>query len=236
VGTLQLSSPNPLTIMSLRLNLWLLVSAAVTVVPLNTYYYTVDVKLPQSDGSGNAVIYGTAYSPFSSIIASCSYTFNLISSPPINQPIIINNISTTAIALGYLADLSFNIKFSIARPNIIASSEIDIQFVNAVTTSATTCSLWSPQNYIFLQEIIVASGVRLKPLALDTLLSYSTYLITCKDIVLQQNAISLSAQWIDGANILQKSSITPFTLSLPTSTSIPGTLISKNYNTLGYES
>lgn len=151
MGTLQLSSPDPMTIMSLKVNIWLLVSGAVTVVPLNTYYYTVDVKLPQADSLGNAVTYGTVYSPFSSTIASCSYTFNLINSAATNQPIIINNISATAVALSYLADLSFNIKFSIARPDIISSSEIDIQFVNALTTSTTTCSLWSPQNYIFLQ-------------------------------------------------------------------------------------
>lgn len=122
VGTLQLSSPDPLTIMSLRISIWLLVNGVATVVPLNTYYYTIDVKLPQSDGSGNAVVYGSSYTPFSSIAASCSYTFNLISSTATNQPIIINNISATAISLGYLADLSFTAKFSIARLNLIFSS------------------------------------------------------------------------------------------------------------------
>lgn len=234
MGTLQLSSAEPLTIMSLNINLWLLVNGVITVVPLSTYYYTVDVKLPQTDHLGKAVPYGTAYSPFSSTTTSCSYTFNLINSFATNQPIVLNNISATAIALSYLTDLSFNIKFSIARPDIISSSEIDIQFGNAITTSTTTCSVWSPQDYIFLEEIIVVSGVRLKPLALDTPISSTIYLITCKNIILQQNAISLSAQWIDGANILQESPITPFTFNLPTSTSISGSLVSKNYNTLGY--
>jgi hypothetical protein len=121
------------------------------VVPLSTYYYSISVRLPQTDGLGNPAIYGASYSPYFSEAAACSNNLNLISAAALNQPIIISNVTSNAIALGYLADISFTIKFSLTRADILSSSEIDIQFSNAVTTSTTTCSQWTPQNYIFLQ-------------------------------------------------------------------------------------
>jgi hypothetical protein len=82
---------------------------------------------------------------------------------------------------------------------------------------------------------VVGSGVRLKPLAYDTPLSSTTYLIECRNLIVQQNSISISVQWIDGANILQNSA-TSYTLSLPAAGPILGSLISKSFNTLGYDS
>ena len=137
--------------MSLRANVWLTVSGAVSVMALSSYYYSINIRLPQTDSSNNAAILGTLYSPFLSDVATCSSTVSLVNLPALNQPILINDISSTAISLGYLADLSFTVKFSLTRPNIIASSEIDIQFTNALTTPTTTCTLWNPQNYTFLQ-------------------------------------------------------------------------------------
>ncbi len=150
MGTLQLSSVSPLTVMSLRVNVWMSVSGAVSVVALSTYSYSVSMRMPQTDSSGNAAVLGTLYSPFFSDVSACSSTIRLVSIGALNQPILINDVSSTAISLGYLADLSFTVKFSLSRPNILASSEINIQLTNAITTSTTSCALWNPQNYTFL--------------------------------------------------------------------------------------
>lgn len=108
--------------MALQVNLWIAVSGGVSVSPLSTYYYNIVVKLPQTDASGNAAIYGTSYTPYFSDMSSCSNTMNLVNSPSINQPIFIDTITTTAVALGYLSDISFNIKFYLTRTNILSSS------------------------------------------------------------------------------------------------------------------
>lgn len=43
-------------------------------------------------------------------------------------------------------------------------------------------------------------------------------------------------KWIDGVNILQQSNILPFTASFLAPSSLSGTIVSKMYNTLGYDS
>jgi hypothetical protein len=231
-----LSSPTALTIMSLQINVWIIVSGTTSVVPLTAYYYSIDVVLPQTDTLNNAALFGTLYSPYFSSVSSCSNSMNLINTPGLNQPIIITNITATAVAFAFLADLSFNVKFYLTRADILSSSEIDILFTNAVTSSITTCSLWSPQNYVFLEEILTASGVRLKPLAYDTPFTFTAYQITCKNVLIQQNSIGVNVKWLDGANVLQQPSANANITSLPTATSIPGSLLSKNFNSLGYDS
>ena len=83
---------------------------------------------------------------------------------------------------------------------------------------------------------MISNGVRLKPLPYDTAFSLISYVVTCKNVLIQQNSITIAAQWIDGANILQKSTATPYVLNLPLSVTVAGSLFSKNVNTLGFDS
>lgn len=140
------------------------------------------------------------------------------------------------VALNYYTDLTFTVKFSSARPNILITSEIDIIFTNILTTPITTCTLWSPQNYLFSNQIIQTNGVRLIPRLYDTPFTFTIYTVTCINLLPSQNTISVKISWIENANILQQSSITSYTQALRSSTLISGTLISKNYNTVGYNS
>jgi hypothetical protein len=150
-GILQLSSLTLVTITSLQIGVWVSLSGAVTASAFNTYYYTINVQLPQTDASANPSVYGSAYSPFASVASSCSNILNLVNVGSTNQLITISSITSNGVALNYYSDISFNAKFSTSRTDILSSSDIDITFVNAVTSPITSCSLWTPQNYIFIQ-------------------------------------------------------------------------------------
>lgn len=235
IGTLQLSSSTAITITTVQLSLWVAPSAVSTVSPLSTYYYSLSVLLPQTDSSSNPAFYGSLYSPFSSTASSCSNYINLMNVAATNQVIFITPISQNAVSLNYYADLTFNLKFSTARSNILSSSVIELTFANAATSPITSCSAWSPQSFIFVQEILSANTVRLAPLTYDTPFTYTTYDVTCSDLIISQNSVTITAKWIDGANVLQQSAATPFTLALPASTATTATLTSKLFNTLGYD-
>lgn len=236
IGTLQLSSANSITVTSLQVSLWVSPSAVSTVSPLSTYYYSLSMLLPQTDASSNPAFYGSLYSPYTSTASSCSNYINLMNVAATNQVIFITPITSNAVSLNYYADLTFNLKFSTARSNLLSSSAIELTFANSVISSITTCSVWSPQTFIFIQEILSGSTVRLIPLAYDTPFTFITYNVTCSNLIVSQNGVTITAKWWDGANVLQQSAITPFTLALPTSSSSTATLTSKIFNTLGYDS
>jgi len=116
------------------------------------YSYSYKVLLPQTDGTGSIpLFYGVLFSPYSSIISSCSNIFNLMTLSALNQSIAVSNITISGIVLNYLCDISFDVQFSTSRINLMTSSQITIQFTNAVTTSLTSCSIWTPQMFSFLQ-------------------------------------------------------------------------------------
>lgn len=117
-----------------------------------TYFYSYQVLLPQTDGSGTiAAFYGSTFSPFNSLVASCNSIFSLINLAAVNQNILVSNIAVTAVALNYLSDISFNVQFSPSRLNLMTSSQITIKFTNAVTTGLSSCAVWTPQTHPFLQ-------------------------------------------------------------------------------------
>jgi hypothetical protein len=77
--------------------------------------------------------------------------------------------------------------------------------------------------------------VKLKPLAYDAPFTFSSYNITCRNLIVTQNSVTIKVAWIDGANVLQQSVNTPYLLNLATSSTITGSLISKNFNTIGFD-
>lgn len=141
----------PAVITSLQIKILQVISGLVSVSSTLTYYYYVDVLLPQTDSLGNAAIYGVYYTPFNSVIQSCSNYMNLANLPSISQPIVLNNLQINGVTLNYYSDISFNVQFSQSRPNLLPTSKIIISFSNVITTSKSTCSIWKPQNYIYLQ-------------------------------------------------------------------------------------
>lgn len=124
IGILQLSSPTAITVTTIQLSLWVSPSAVSTASPLSTYHYSLSILLPQTDSSSNSAFYGSLYSPFSSTASSCSNYINLMNVAATNQVIFITPITHNAVSLNYYADLTFNLKFSTARSNILASSAI----------------------------------------------------------------------------------------------------------------
>jgi hypothetical protein len=201
-----------------------------------SYFYSYQVLLPQTDGSGTiALFYGSTFSPFSSLVASCSNMFSLINFTAVNQNIVLSNMSVSAVALNYLSDISFNVQFSTSRLNLMTSSQITIKFTNALTTALSSCAVWTPQLFPFLQEIISANSISLKSYQTISSFSSISYNILCTNLVLQQNTPSVQVLWTDGANTLQLS--TPFSAvtNYPVSTSIVEAITSKNYNSLGFD-
>lgn len=123
-GTLLLSSATSITVTTIQLSLWVSPAAVSTASPFSTYSYSLSVLLPQTDSLSNSAFYGSLYSPFSSIASSCSNYISLMNVAATNQVIFITPNTYNAVSLNYYADLTFNLKFSTARSNILASSAI----------------------------------------------------------------------------------------------------------------
>lgn len=64
----------------------------------------------------------------------------------------------------------------------------------------------------------------------------TNYKITCSNLIITQNTLKVDVQWKEGANILQISNSLPKTLAFGTSVSIGSSILSKRFNTFGFDS
>lgn len=217
--------------------LWVISAGAATVTVGTMYTYSLEIITPQTDSMGiSSKFYGVLYSPFSGTAETCSNLLSLSNLAPINQNIVLSNISVSGIALNYYSDVIFDVQFSNSRIVLLPTSTITIQFTNIITTFKTSCLFWTPQKYPFLQEILSSNTVSFTSYDEIAGFSSNSYNIICKNVELFQNLISLKISWLDGANILQQSAIVSYTANLPASNSISGSITGKTYNTIGYDS
>jgi hypothetical protein len=77
-------------------------TAVASVSPTTTYYYSVNVVMPQSDNTALPAYYGTLFAPYSSTIAVCSSTLSLLSMAATGQPMILSGLQVRGIALNYI--------------------------------------------------------------------------------------------------------------------------------------
>ncbi len=65
--------------------------------------------------------------------------------------------------------------------------------------------------------------------------SLPTYRIKCSGLIVSSNSLTVQMQWMDGAFVLQSSNVLSFAGGYLSSTSTTGSVLGKNYNTLGYD-
>ena len=92
---------NAISVISLR-TIVTVVAVGATVSPITTYYYSVNVIMPQTDISALPVYYGSLYAPYSSTIATCSSILSLLSVAATGQSIVLANLHVRAIGLSFI--------------------------------------------------------------------------------------------------------------------------------------
>jgi hypothetical protein len=63
-----------------------------------------------------------------------------------------------------------------------------------------------------------------------------SYKIACSNLKITQNTLKVDVRWKDGANILQISNSLPKTLSYGPSVLVGSSILSKRFNTFGFDS
>ena len=86
------------------------------------------------------------------------------------------------------------------------------------------------------KSIVGPNSVSLSISSQFSSMTVSTYKINCTNIIITQNALKVDVQWKDGVNILQTSNSIAKILSLAPSVAIGSSILSKRFNTYGFDS
>ena len=103
------------------------------------------------------------------------------------------------------------------------------------TTVESVCELM-PNAFSFDQVVLAGNTITYVANRMVEGFSLVDYRISCGELILLSNNPSVSLSWLDGGNILQQSSPLSITTTYAASGSVSGSVLSKQYNTLGYHS
>lgn len=96
------SGGSVINLISLDVSIFVSAAGVASVSPTATYYYSVNVLLPQSDNLALPVYYGMMFAPYFSTVAVCSSLLSLFTISATGQSIILSTLQLKAISLNFI--------------------------------------------------------------------------------------------------------------------------------------